>query len=249
MEADIRYFAQVGSTNTVLKSLADEGAKEGTCVVATEQTEGEGRSGRSFFSPSGNLYMSLLLRPKDERLFGIITVIAAVAAVEAIKQRFGVSCDIKWVNDIIHDGRKAGGIIAKAFGIGTENAYVILGIGINIFEASGIPDDIKDVYGSILGKDDAQSLGKDDLIALSRTVIERFSRYYDKALIKEAVDEYRRYSFVTGKRVEYISGNDIFSAMCAGISDDGGLILETSDGRRCFHDGEIRIRMIPCLDK
>ena len=248
MQADIRYYDEVDSTNTVLMKLADEGAAEGTCVVASYQSNGQGRSGRTFYSPSGNLYMSLLLRPDNEKLFQMITVIAGVAAVEAIKESYGVKCGIKWVNDIFLDGRKAGGIVAKAYGNTPGDRYVVLGIGINIYEDSDVPDEIKDVYTSITGRRKDKECVKSDLTKLALKITERFSYYYDRCLIKEEVDEYRKMSCVIGKTVEYISGPELFTAKVCAISDDGGLILETKAGQRTFRDGEIRIRQVsqPC---
>lgn len=244
MDADIRVFDEVDSTNTVLMHMADEGAKEGTCVVASAQTKGQGRSGRSFYSPSGNLYMSLLLRPNDEKLFSMITVMAGVAAVEAIQEFFGVSCGIKWVNDVIVNDKKAGGIVAQAFNPAGKDRYVILGIGINVYENADIPDEISDVYTSLFGKSPEKRLQKDDLLAAAESIISRFSYYYDNAQISEAIERYRTYCCVMGKSVEYFSGQERFTARVSGISDDGGLILDTGSGMRCYHDGEIRIRQL-----
>ena len=95
MEADIRVIEVVDSTNIRVAALADEGAPEGTCVVAFCQQKGQGRSGRTFFSPEGgNLYMSLLLRPKSEEQTDHITVAAAVAALHlcADKQFLHTEC-------------------------------------------------------------------------------------------------------------------------------------------------------------
>ena len=87
METDLIVYDEVDSTNTVLEKLADEGAPEGTCVIALSQTKGQGRSGRSFFSPEGgNLYMSMLLRPDTDERFDKITMAAAVAVSEAIDE-------------------------------------------------------------------------------------------------------------------------------------------------------------------
>ncbi|MBR4574587.1 MAG: biotin--[Lachnospiraceae bacterium] len=241
MEADIILFDEVDSTNTVLKRMADDGAKEGTCVIALSQRKGQGRYGRTFYSPHGNLYMSLLLRPEDDKLFEMITVIAGVAAAEAINEFYKIPVGIKWVNDIIVNEKKAGGIVAQSYDIGKSSRYVILGIGINIYEAEDVPDEIRDIYTSLTGAHNKVS-GSKEIESFARTIIRSFSRYYDSGLIKEAVGRYRQLSCVIGKMVEYVSGSGTIQARVCGISDDGGLIVETPGGKKCFRDGEIRIR-------
>ena len=246
MEADIKVFDTVDSTNTVLEEMAEEGAREGTCVVAFCQRAGQGRSGRSFYSPpGGNLYMSLLLRPKNIELFNMITVIAAVATVHAIKDILGVGCNIKWVNDIYRDGRKVCGIVAKAANLGCDDEYVILGIGINIYESDDIPADIVGRYGSVMGAgcDMPDDMARQQAVRLSGSIIDHISYYYDTKKLTEAVEDYRKADFVTGRTVEYLSGNKTFTAKAAGIADDGGIILETDGVRKTFRDGEIRIRL------
>lgn len=244
METDIRVFEKVDSTNITLGELADRGAPEGTCVIAFAQEKGQGRSGRSFYSPDGgNLYMSLLLRPKDAKQTEMITVIAAVAAVRAIKEVFSIDTGIKWVNDIVLDGRKVCGIVAQAHNFGTDDLYVILGIGINIYEATDIPEDIASVYGSLFAKKCDIPLDEAHLGAerLSQTVITEFSSYYENGAWSEAIDEYRKHCIVIGKKVLYMSGDRRQSAVAAGIDDDGGIILEEDGIMRTYRDGEIRI--------
>lgn len=247
MEADIKVFDTVESTNITLEDMAKSGAPEGTCVVAFEQTAGQGRRGRSFYSPKGgNLYMSLLLRPKDKSVFGMITVYAAVATACAIENVLGVRCGIKWVNDIYLDGRKVSGIVAQAHDVGSGSEHVILGIGINIYEDDNIPADIADRYGSVIkGKCDRTDEEKrDQAIALAKRITDNFAYYYDGGRKAEAVKLYRSASVVTGKMVEYDRGKEVCTAYVAGIDDDGGIILEIDGIKKAYRDGEIRIRIM-----
>ena len=244
METDIRIMESVDSTNTEIKKLADKGAPEGTCVMAFEQRRGEGRSGRTFYSPEcGNLYMSLLLRCKAGRTFDMITPAAAVATVEGIKDHFGIQTGIKWVNDIILGGRKVCGIIAKAENFGEPDSYVILGTGINIYDPEVIPDDIKDIYGSLFGR--KCDLTKDEWMAeaegLGRAVLNRFIHYYGSDDHKEMIDRYRKYCMFIGKKVRYISGGNEKEAVAVGIDDNASVMLRCDGIVRSYSDGEIRI--------
>ena len=246
MEADIRVYDTVDSTNTRLAALAGAGAAEGTCVVAFCQTSGQGRSGRTFYSPKGgNLYMSLLLRPKDDKVFDRITVFAAVATVKAIRAELGMACGIKWVNDVIKDGKKVCGIVAKAVDHGKPDGYVILGIGINIYRDDHIPEDIAGRYGSIYDRkcDLPEDEAEKEATKLAQRIISEFAYYYDGKRYDEAAEEYRDLSLVIGKGVEYVTGNSTLTARVLGIDDDGGIILETDDGVRTYRDGEIRIKV------
>ena len=105
---DISVFSSVTSTNTILKEMAEQGAKEGTVIIAEEQTAGRGRTGKQFYSPKGTgIYISILLRPDkpaEESLF--LTTSAAVATARAIEDVSDKRALIKWVNDIYLEDKK-----------------------------------------------------------------------------------------------------------------------------------------------
>lgn len=105
----------VDSTNTWVRQRAQEGAAEGTVVVAEGQTAGRGRRGRAFFSPEGSgIYLSLLLRPSiDPSQAHLLTCAAAVAVARAIERTSGQSASIKWVNDVYCNERKVAGILTE----------------------------------------------------------------------------------------------------------------------------------------
>ena len=124
----------VDSTNNACKRLAAEGAPDGTVVLTGCQTAGKGRRGRTFVSPPGGLYFSVILRPhaKPEALMHL-TAMAAVAAARAVFAVSGVYPDIKWTNDLVLGGKKLCGILTE-IGIEAESRevdYAVVGIGIN----------------------------------------------------------------------------------------------------------------------
>lgn len=246
MEADIRVYDVVDSTNIRVSELAKEGAAEGTCVVSFKQLQGQGRSGRSFFSPEGgNLYMSLLLRPKNEAAGEHITVAAAVASAVAIEKYFDIHCGIKWVNDLIYNDRKVGGMVAQAHNYGSDDFYVVLGIGINIYESKDIPEDIEGKYGSLMGKgcDLEREAAEKDAVELARQIIREFSVYYDDYEGSGCAQKYRDLSVVIGRDVSYTDGGREIKAKVLDIDNEGGIVLEMSGTVRTYRDGEIRIRV------
>ena len=112
--APVYRFDRLDSTNTRLKALAREGAAPGTVLLAREQSGGRGRLGRSFASPPGGLYLSMLLRPAcpPERCLSL-TPLAAVAARRAVLDCTGLSPEIKWPNDLLLGGKKLCGILTE----------------------------------------------------------------------------------------------------------------------------------------
>ena len=246
MEADLKIFDVVDSTNISLARMADEGAAEGTCVVSFSQRFGQGRSGRSFFSPDGgNLYMSLLLRPDDDAVTSMITVAAAAATTGAIRSVFGIDTGIKWVNDIILNDKKVCGIIAQAHNVGEGGYYVVLGIGINIYRSEEVPEDIAGIYGSLFDHACMFSADKrkEDALRLAKEIIRRFSGYYECKGLGRCIDDYRKDCIVTGREVLYVSGDSVTEATAVGITDTGAIILDVGGSRQVFRDGEIRIRI------
>ncbi|MGH7880309.1 MAG: biotin--[acetyl-CoA-carboxylase] ligase, partial [Candidatus Binataceae bacterium] len=109
----IHYFDEVGSTQRVAAEMAEAGAASGTIVIAEQQTAGRGRLGRAWHSPAGvNLYATIIIRPQMPALeVPRLSLVAGVAAAEALATVAPGLVALKWPNDIWLKGRKAGGII------------------------------------------------------------------------------------------------------------------------------------------
>lgn len=150
----VQVFASVDSTNTVLKGLAAAGAPGGTVVLAEHQTGGRGRRGRSFVSPAGaGVYLSYLLRLEAGfENASFLTAWTAVAAADAIRNACGVEVGIKWVNDLVLNRRKVGGILVEASaegGRGVVDTFAI-GIGVNVNERAGdFPGELSEIATSL----------------------------------------------------------------------------------------------------
>lgn len=133
----IHRYSSCPSTNDLAKRLAREGSAEGTVVIAEEQTKGKGTKGRSWHSPPGKgLYASVILRPSCSDL-SLLPLAAGVGCVEAIRDATGLEVALEWPNDIIHDGRKLGGILCEGDFLGNAVDQAILGIGLNIGQKKG----------------------------------------------------------------------------------------------------------------
>ena len=237
-------FDTTPSTNDEIVKLADKGAPEGTLAIGAKQTMGQGRSGRSFFSPDGgNLYMSFLLRPSRYVKMELITPAAAVATVRGIKRVTGIDTEIKWVNDIYLGNKKISGMIAKAYNIEDKNRmYVVMGIGINVHMTDeAVPDDIP-AYGTLL--EHKITAGETDIIPrLAAAIYSEYMKIYTDIENPDFMDEYRQYSNVIGKNVTYLSGGEERKVKVLTIDDDGAIVVDDNGLETSYRDGEIRIQL------
>ena len=241
--ASVRVFDQVGSTNTLLKTAAEAGAPHGAVIVAREQTAGRGRMGRSFHSPLGTgLYVSILVRPElaAENVL-LITPLSAVALCSALERHGCLGTQIKWVNDIYVDDKKAAGILVE--GAVTSDGridYAVVGIGVNLYSPDGgFPDEISaTACGAFDGND--RAIDCDRLVS---DIIDEFLSLFEKLPEREFMSEYRRRSYLLGKPVTVTRGDGIYFGVAAEVDDSARLVVDCDDGvRRVFDSGEARAR-------
>ena len=248
LEGDAKNFSldvrkSVTSTNTISKELAGQGAKEGTVIIANEQTAGRGRLGRSFYSPnSTGVYFSIILRPKltlEDSL--LITTSIAVAVAKAIEVVAQVKADIKWVNDIFVNDKKVCGILTEA-SLNFESGgleYAVVGIGINI-STTTFPDDIKPVAGSIF-KDKPNNTPVTSLLVAQ--VLNNIADCMNSLTNKEYLEEYRKRSFLIGKDILVIRGTSSDPAKAIDIDDKARLIVEYENKEKeVLSSGEVSVR-------
>lgn len=237
----IDFHDCVSSTNTVAKQLAEEGAPQGTLVVANSQSAGRGRQGRSFFSPQDTgVYFTLVLRPRFAvEDVALITSFAACCLADAIDENTSKHAQIKWVNDVFVDGRKVSGILSEAsFDAETQTvAYVVVGIGVNVVEPpDGFEDDI---VGALTGDcTDANDLR----CRIVADTVNRLMAGYEGVGALPHLAAYRERSILDGKRVEVYRGNEVFEALVIGVDDDFSLRVRLDNGEeRALASGEVHI--------
>lgn len=233
----IVYYDTLPSTNTWLKEECKKGAPNYYTVIANRQTSGRGRLGRSFYSDNGGLYMSFLIRNVSDSDLIRITAAAGVSVSEAIEKIYGVSCGIKWVNDLIYNGRKVCGILSEGVISDDGNIEgVVVGIGVNIAPPKdGFHDDIKEIAGAV-----TDHYSDEERYALVKAIIEKFDSNISSY---ELIDKYRSLSTVLGKNISVITPNEIYSAKTLAIDDEFGLKIMTDDGKeKTLRSGEISIR-------
>lgn len=238
--AKIYVYKTIGSTNTEARRMADCGAEHGTLIISEEQTEGRGRRGKSFFSPSGTgIYMSIVLRPdKNMSEPQLITVAAAVTVCEALEKLCGCEPKIKWVNDIFLEGKKICGILTEAV-MDMESGgldCIVVGVGINCSTAAGeFPVELQGIAGSVGMKGVSRS-------ALTAEIYKGIMERFDSLKNPSLMEEYRSRSMMPGKNISFVMDGEACKAKAIGINDDGNLIVQFSDGsQKVLRGGEVSI--------
>lgn len=241
---DIRYFDEVDSTQRIAAELAQNGAGQGTVVIAERQSAGRGRLGRTWHSPAGvNLYMTVILRPHMPLAeVPRLSLVAGVAVAEALETIAPGLVALKWPNDIWLRQRKAGGIIAEAVTDAAQGLRcVLLGIGLNINLASNdIPPELSGKATSVL-----IATGREcDRIQLAATLFNLLGVYYEAAEAGgfSAVRKvYERFFALNGRRVTVIDGRTTVAGVVRGIDAEGALILETGNGPVRILTGDVSL--------
>lgn len=237
----IHYLESVDSTSTYAKKLAKDGAPQGTTVIAKAQTGGRGRMGRSFHSPDGGLYATVILRPQCHATELMhLTCAAGVAAADAIYAASGIHPGLKWINDLVIGTRKVGGILAELSLTPSGNVeYALIGIGINCKDT--IPPELSQIATAL--DREAQKAVSPALLAAE--LLQSLCRISGKLLSgqKAIMQQYRAQCVTTGKEVLLVQGEDTQKAFALSVKDDGGLLVEFPDKqKKVISSGEVSVR-------
>lgn len=246
--ASLRYFDEIGSTNTEALDWAMSGGPEGSVVVADHQTGGRGRWGRRWFSAPGKLLQfSLILRPDLElERHGLLTAGLGVACAEAIETTSGLEAAIKWPNDVVVGGRKIVGMLVETQTTGTVISAAVCGIGVNVsLQAADLPEEIATRASSIAIEMERRGLGSTPpRVELLAAILARIEGLYpavtDDARSAEIIAAMTARSAVLGSNVvvRLADGTEV-EGRAERFEETGGLVLATADGERTQHLGEI----------
>ncbi len=232
----IRYPI-LGSTNDLLAEMADGGAPEWTVVVADRQTAGKGRGGREWWSPGGNLYMSVLLRPVNApRELSRLPLIASLAFLSAVPENVS-SLTVKWPNDILFQGRKLAGILVASRTEADRIQWAVVGFGVNV--KKGREDPPGDLAGRIAYVHEFMpgETGDRLLFRIVDGLRDRMSLMAEDGWGR-AVEEW---SARARWDVPYLcrTGQGDITGLPLRLSGDGGLVLRTEAGEVTVYSGEL----------
>ncbi|MGX7164461.1 biotin--[acetyl-CoA-carboxylase] ligase [Enterococcus massiliensis] len=212
--------------------------------VADTQTGAHGRFGRPFFAPTGQIYMSLLLSPN--KAFAELpqyTLLAAVAASQAIDRLTEKKSQIKWVNDIYLEGKKVCGILSEAisdFESGTIS-HVIIGMGINFsIPQADFPEELQEKAGSLF-PNEVPAVLRNQLI---HEIWRNFFQLIAHLPATDYLTVYREKSLVLGKNVTFTQQDITYRGVAEAITDQGELVVSTPEKQFVLSSGEISLQKI-----
>jgi BirA family biotin operon repressor/biotin-[acetyl-CoA-carboxylase] ligase len=241
MNIRILRFETLGSTNTEAAEQARRGVPEGTCVIAREQTAGRGRHGRAWVSDAdAGLYFSIVLRPELEPKFlPLLTLMSGVAVCDTLR-KVGVNADIKWVNDLLVNGKKIAGILAETVET-PHGAAVIVGIGVNL-KASNFPLDIAETATAI-ESETGKAVTADEF---SESLTHFIAYFYDMLGEPDGAAQIlrswqQRSSYFSGKNVRVTLNDTAIEGVTDGLDESGALRVRIADGSvKIIHAGDVR---------
>jgi BirA family biotin operon repressor/biotin-[acetyl-CoA-carboxylase] ligase len=228
----IHHFFRVDSTNNVAMQMGDEGEAHGTVVIAEEQTAGRGRAGRKWISErSTAIYASILLRPSiPPSRAPLLTLVAGLAAYDAVADETGFEPDIRWPNDLLLSGKKCCGILTEMRAEPDRIHYAVTGIGVNVnqpqmpAEIAGLATSLRMATGRIHSR-----------VGVLAGLLRHLERYYNQFLAEGGEPIVRRFaevsSFYKGKRVRVATATEAYEGVTAGLEASGLLRVRRNGGR------------------
>lgn len=226
------FLPSVASTNAEALRRAALGEAGNLWIWAKEQTAGRGRAGRSWASPPGNLYASLLLRLNCPLRIALqLSLMAGVAAISAIAQMGGgriaaPPLQLKWPNDILLAGAKLGGILVESSSsVQTEESVIVIGTGINLSShpEAGRPATSLSAHGLAIEPHAA-------LQALAAATASWLDIWRAGAGFSQVRTAWLEFAHEAGQPITVHLGNAVIEGTFLGIDEAGALLMRTADG-------------------
>ncbi|MDD5438569.1 MAG: biotin--[acetyl-CoA-carboxylase] ligase [Candidatus Omnitrophica bacterium] len=233
----IYTYTKTGSTNTLAYTLAEQGAPEGTVVIAEQQENGKGRLGRPWVSPPGGIYLSCIIKPTiAPNEIQEFTLVTALSVVDAVKEVTGIVPRIKWPNDIVINGKKVAGILTEMKAETDRIAFVVVGIGVNVNTAGrSLPSS-----ATSLKEETGERVMRLDICrALIRNLDREYRSFREKGF-RDARGRVIALSATIGKKVRVVSHIAVHEGTAVDIDEEGALVLKTTgDGIQRIVSGDV----------
>jgi BirA family biotin operon repressor/biotin-[acetyl-CoA-carboxylase] ligase len=230
---EVFVHGKVTSTNDVAADLAEKDARAGTIILASEQSAGRGRDGKTWHSGEGGLYVSMVLRPENLVMPSPITILAGLAIVMELDRGFpGLEPRLKWPNDLYVNDRKAGGVLTEATWTGPSPRHLVIGVGINVGPLTGeLPRDVAVAHSTL-----DEALGTDvPIVEVADAVIRGLDSVENPppAIPPALLGRLDSYDWLRDRRVRLRSAggeDEPVRGMCVGIAPDGALLFRPDRG-------------------
>jgi BirA family biotin operon repressor/biotin-[acetyl-CoA-carboxylase] ligase len=241
--ADIEILNVIGSTNQYLKDKSINMQNGHTCL-AEAQTAGRGRHGRKWISPyAASLYLSMHWSfTGGYSVLGGLSLAVGVAIVDALNICGVQGIQLKWPNDIYAQGKKLAGVLIEVEGqIGSE-CQAIIGIGLNV----SLPEDIEEIGQPWidLAQLSEPLINRNLLASTLISVLDKNLTLFENNGLEPFITRWRALDVYANQAVKLIIGQQTLSGISRGIDASGAIVLETEQGVKAYHGGEISVRPI-----
>jgi len=237
------YFDSVESTNDEARRAGLEGCPSNSVFTALEQTRGRGRMDRTWHSPRGGLWMSLLVRPEFRRDEWPLLTLAAANGIARALRSLGLLATIKWPNDVLVQGNKICGILCECGEEPSGPSFAVIGVGLNVnLDRAQFAAGVREQATSML----VESGDKWSLPEVAGRVVDAVSEQLDRMDAggrDEMLDEWRELSAVLGKDVIVYGPAAPLQGRAEDIARDGALLVRTDRGMMKVYAGDVSLRL------
>jgi len=234
----IHYLPSCHSTNEIAANLVGNGLEEGMVVITDDQTHGKGQRGNYWESePYANLTFSLALKPTFLLLQNQfrLTQVISLSIASVVQEKVSSIVKIKWPNDIYVNNKKLGGILIQNNVKGKELEFSIIGIGLNLNQAVFANPKAISLFNLTQKTFDNNSVLNEIIYSISNMYNE-----LKKGNYKHINEEYQKLLFAK-EEVKTFETNIRFSGKIIGTDQIGRLLVQTSDGVKCYQNQEIKL--------
>ncbi|NLN83642.1 MAG: biotin--[acetyl-CoA-carboxylase] ligase [Firmicutes bacterium] len=243
---NIETHDELTSTNTYLNALAHQGNTQVQVVLADFQSQGKGRLGRSFLTlPGKGVYLSYLFKPQTKpQDTAMVTAWVAVAVYRVLKRLYQIDLEIKWVNDLIFQGKKIGGILTE-MAVESESGliqHIIIGVGLNIGqEEQDFPDDLKEKAGSLF-METGKRIKRAEIAAALITELDLLAEDWPQEN-EQYLKIYKEHCLNIGQELYVFRNEQTISAQALDWDEQFGLIVQYPNGvKETLRSGEVQVR-------
>ncbi|TVY11647.1 biotin--[acetyl-CoA-carboxylase] ligase [Paenibacillus cremeus] len=241
----VKYYDQVDSTQTIAHALVQEGAAEGTLVIAEQQTAGRGRMGRKWHSPKGKgLWMSLILKPNlPLQLTPQLTLLFAVALCRTIRNVCSVEAGIKWPNDLLIHGRKISGILLESSAEDERLQHVVAGVGISVnLEKEDYPSELLSIATS-LAIEAGHPIDRVELLCRFLLELEQLYGLYQEKGFGAIKLLWELLTVSLNRPIRCQTAQGVVEGISESIDDSGALMVRLPDGTlHRLYSGDVEFR-------
>jgi BirA family transcriptional regulator, biotin operon repressor / biotin---[acetyl-CoA-carboxylase] ligase len=223
-EDRIHYFPEVDSTMDMARDLARKGADHLSVVIADRQIKGRGRLHRQWFSDSGGLYFTTIVRPVIAPVMSFrITFSASLALVRVLRRLFPIDAKVKWPNDILVEGKKLSGMLSEMETEADLVSYINIGLGINVSNDPRISEPNATSLKILLHHD------------VSRIeILTHFLNEFENMLLnnesEDIISQWKEYSGTLNRHVKIVTTREQIEGVAKDVDETGALVLELSNG-------------------